>query len=440
MGNKQSLEKNEAVKLLSEWSPSEKEYIKRFIEQKKFDNNHTKDLSSELVQSVQTFLDNQKDTTSLLKKVRNLTKYKDTDVIYELFQHTVKEKKVSLKTFVTWIVETSVPIWFETGSGFFFKREDSNQADKLVHYVLNQAIDKQTQQREAMSWLNESEDVSVSSNKWTDSYMTSPSRVESPEFSSWADGTPSFKYLLQIAVEAMFFGRQEASYSRRIDHLSSPKIQQHDKKTQKLFSGNFSNLLDAFEYFLLTLRLPLNSIAWSELEKSQRKTTEDLQHTLLFSSKRDGTSWQVFVNKIIGQGATLITVKDNKGNKFGGYADESWQYGNTDWYGDSKNFLFKLNETYGAWDGSSSSNQHFQYLCWGKKSLPNGLGMGGQFDYAGLWIDSDFIHGHSRAGPLCTTYSSPQLSSSDTFKVDEVEGKFIDEICISINDRYNCVF
>lgn len=49
--------------------------------------------------------------------------------------------------------------------------------------------------------------------------------------------------------------------------------------------------------------------------------------------------------------------------------------------------------------------------------------MGGQFDYAGLWIDSDFLHGHSKAGPLCTTYQSPQLSTSETFEVEEVEGE-----------------
>lgn len=52
-----------------------------------------------------------------------------------------------------------------------------------------------------------------------------------------------------------------------------------------------------------------------------------------------------------------------------------------------------------------------------------GIGMGGQFDYAGLWIDSDFLHGHSKAGPLCTTYQSPRLSPTETFEIEEVEGE-----------------
>lgn len=48
--------------------------------------------------------------------------------------------------------------------------------------------------------------------------------------------------------------------------------------------------------------------------------------------------------------------------------------------------------------------------------------MGGQFDYAGLWLDSDFLHGHSKAGPVCTTYRSPQLSLEEYFAVDQIEG------------------
>lgn len=48
-------------------------------------------------------------------------------------------------------------------------------------------------------------------------------------------------------------------------------------------------------------------------------------------------------------------------------------------------------------------------------------GMGGQFDYFGLWIDQDYGKGHSRAKPKCTTYDSPQLSGSENFVIDCVE-------------------
>lgn len=47
--------------------------------------------------------------------------------------------------------------------------------------------------------------------------------------------------------------------------------------------------------------------------------------------------------------------------------------------------------------------------------------MGGQHGYFGLWLDSDFGRGHSRARPKCTTYGSPQLSGEEDFTVDSME-------------------
>ncbi|KAI9279753.1 TLD-domain-containing protein [Sporodiniella umbellata] len=109
------------------------------------------------------------------------------------------------------------------------------------------------------------------------------------------------------------------------------------------------------------------------------------------------------------------------GTVFGGYADAPWEYQNTDWYGNAHNFLFRLGPDASRVWLAQSTNAHYQYLCWGKKQLANGLGMGGQLDYCGLWIDADFTHGHSRAGPRCSTFNSPQLTFKDTFVIDQVE-------------------
>lgn len=48
-------------------------------------------------------------------------------------------------------------------------------------------------------------------------------------------------------------------------------------------------------------------------------------------------------------------------------------------------------------------------------------GMGGQHEYFGLWIDSNFGKGHSKAKPRCTTYNSPQLSAKEDFTIDTLE-------------------
>jgi hypothetical protein len=41
-------------------------------------------------------------------------------------------------------------------------------------------------------------------------------------------------------------------------------------------------------------------------------------------------------------------------------------------------------------------------------------------DYFGLWIASDFRNGHSKAHPLCSTFSSPCLSAQENFQIDTV--------------------
>lgn len=47
--------------------------------------------------------------------------------------------------------------------------------------------------------------------------------------------------------------------------------------------------------------------------------------------------------------------------------------------------------------------------------------MGGQHEYFGLWVDSNYGQGHSRAKPRCTTYNSPQLSAKENFLLESVE-------------------
>ncbi len=45
--------------------------------------------------------------------------------------------------------------------------------------------------------------------------------------------------------------------------------------------------------------------------------------------------------------------------------------------------------------------------------------MGGQLEYFGFWLDSDF--GKGFAAPSCTTFSAPPLCSEQRFEIDCVE-------------------
>ncbi|XP_048402524.2 MTOR-associated protein MEAK7 isoform X4 [Stegostoma tigrinum] len=88
--------------------------------------------------------------------------------------------------------------------------------------------------------------------------------------------------------------------------------------------------------------------------------------------------------------------------------------------GDSKCFLFTLCPQFGIYT-CTGYNDHYMYLNHGQQTMPNGLGMGGQLYYFGLWIDSNYGEGHSKAKTKCTTYDSPQLSAQEHFKIDTLE-------------------
>lgn len=427
MGNGQSQTKDKTKHLLSSWTPAEQEGIQTRFENLKDTTQLPVYFSSDLYTCFVTHLQ-QQDKVHYLEFVNKVLKTKDIQTIYTVFQTAVKSKQVSLEEFVKWVVTTAIPIWFESGSGYTWT--DHGLPDLLVDYLITHASEQAQQQKKSMAWLEldqeDNQDQHLQSDNhtcWKSKATQSPSQLTEPEFVHWIQGTPAFIHLFQVLTRFALVGEISDLHKSRVSRRSSPRIQKHNKETRRLFNNKFSSMLHAFDYYLLTLYLPANALSWTDYEKSQRRVTEDLQHTLVFSSRRDGMSWQNFANRLIAaEGATLTVIKTKDGSLFGGYADDAYEYGKTDWYGNSSNFLFRLWKSYGAWSGTNGNN-HYQYLCWGKKSLPNGFGMGGQFNYAGLWVDADFIHGHSRAGPLCTTFNSPQLSKEETFLVDEVEGK-----------------
>ena len=423
MGNQQSHSKVKDDRIWSSWTEEEQACLKSKYETIMSDKRESipEFFSKELYQSIVAKLKSTEDISVFINTTHQLIKSRDSSTVFSIF----KEAQVSMETFVSWVTASAVPLWFEDGSGYKWSTSYNDYSNQhLVLYILNYSHNKNQKENNDMAWLNED---STTQNTADDHEKVdwSTKKLNQTEFMHWVETTPIFTKLFQLVIEFVFLGKSTSSslHKRRLEHLAAPQLQQHNKETKRLFGQDkFSSLLNPFDYYMLTLSLPANALSWSDYEKNQRKLKEDLQHKLIFSSRRDGISWQVFVNKTVGQGATLIVIKTKDGALFGGYTDEALCQ-KTDWSGNSSNYLFQLSPAYGAFNATSANN-HYQYLCWGKKSLPNGFGMGGQFEYAGLWIDSDFIHGHSRAGPLCTTYSSPQLSNKDTFSIDEVEGKY----------------
>ncbi|KAM3870064.1 1-phosphatidylinositol 4,5-bisphosphate phosphodiesterase gamma-2 [Diretmus argenteus] len=142
---------------------------------------------------------------------------------------------------------------------------------------------------------------------------------------------------------------------------------------------------------------------------------------LVFSTRLHGESFSRMLGGLTKRGPTLLLMKDTKGHVFGGFASHAWDL-KPQFQGDSRCFLFTVVPRLRVYT-STGYNQHFMYLNQNQQTMPNGLGMGGQHGYFGLWLDCDFGRGHSRAkAPAkCTTYGSPQLSGDEDFTLESLE-------------------
>ncbi|XP_048814942.1 MTOR-associated protein MEAK7 [Lagopus muta] len=147
----------------------------------------------------------------------------------------------------------------------------------------------------------------------------------------------------------------------------------------------------------------------------------ELQHKwrLLFSSKLHGESFSQLCAHIVNKGPCILILKDVDGCIFGGFASHSWEV-KPQFQGDNRCFLFSVFPSLAVYT-YTGYNDHYMYLNHGQQTMPNGLGMGGQHGYFGLWVDSDYGKGHSKAKPRCTTYNSPQLSAKEDFTLDALE-------------------
>ncbi|KAJ3388935.1 hypothetical protein HDU92_001286 [Lobulomyces angularis] len=145
---------------------------------------------------------------------------------------------------------------------------------------------------------------------------------------------------------------------------------------------------------------------------------------LVFDSDRDGMSWTTFQTKIEDIGSTIIVIRDKKNNVFGGFAAAEWKR-YPKFFGNSNCFLFRLNPQLTIYQ-STNINENFQYFNYGTSQLTNGLGFGGQIDYFGLYIGTDFAKGHSR-GHNSTTFDNPPLSEDEDFVIDSVEAWLVQE-------------
>ncbi|XP_065167245.1 MTOR-associated protein MEAK7 [Atheta coriaria] len=161
--------------------------------------------------------------------------------------------------------------------------------------------------------------------------------------------------------------------------------------------------------------LDLNQIVFINAHLPQQY---QLEWRFLFSSEIHGESFSTLIGRIVNQGPSVLILDDMNGCIFGGFAPSNWALG-PNFFGDTSSFLFTLAPKMRVFE-STGYNQHFQYLNLYQQTMPNGLAMGGQHGYCGLWLDEEYGKGHTSES--CTTYKEyTQMSQTKEFQFRHLE-------------------
>lgn len=212
----------------------------------------------------------------------------------------------------------------------------------------------------------------------------------SGDISAWLKGNTLLALLHKALITTLYF------IPHKLNLLPAIDINQKYKQS-------FKTILDIGWIMFIKNSLPV------DCQESWR---------LLFSSCSHGESFQSLSSAIIDQGDTILIIRDHAGNIFGGYASQPWLL-KPKFYGDSSSFLFSLHPNLNIF-AASGHNEHYMYMNSGQYTLPNGIGMGGQLDYWGLWLDAEYGIGQSNVS--CSTYSDySMLSAVKDFKIDALE-------------------
>ncbi|XP_011152512.1 TLD domain-containing protein 1 [Harpegnathos saltator] len=218
---------------------------------------------------------------------------------------------------------------------------------------------------------------------------------------NWFVTTATFKSIQSHVFQYLYLVSQkkgDKNMSARINDLNLLPICGGLENTP-----HFPSILGLGDVLFLNLSLP------HELRNEWR---------FLFSSQVHGESFSTMLGRIVMEGATIIILQDMDNHVFGGFASDSWKLG-PNFIGNQTSFLFKLEPeilTFSA----TNYNSHYQYLNLHQQTMPNGLLMGGQLNYPGLWLDCEY--GTGKSSVSCTTFQNyVPLSGKEDFKIKHCE-------------------
>ncbi|CAH0717663.1 unnamed protein product, partial [Brenthis ino] len=162
--------------------------------------------------------------------------------------------------------------------------------------------------------------------------------------------------------------------------------------------------------------IDMSHIVWINAHLPQK-----YQHKwrFLFSTHIHGESFSTMTGRIIEQGPSIIIVEDSSGYIFGGFAPCSWGFG-PNFTGTDEAFLFTCVPKMRVYP-ATNYNDHYQYMNHHTKTLPNGLLMGGQFHFGGIWVNAEPF-GEGASAESCSTFKGyRRLSKDPTFRIRSLE-------------------
>jgi len=174
----------------------------------------------------------------------------------------------------------------------------------------------------------------------------------------------------------------------------------------------------------------------------------------VFCSTKDGKSFTRFGTQVCNRGPTIVVIQDADGSVFGGHADESWRpYSqrlkeaqaeaaavgratrlgqpyerkperpnqHRRFFGGDRCFVFTLLPEAKVFLPSGMNSNFLYYDEVSEVKEMSGVGMGGQPEFLGWFMDGWLDAGHCRGTPNCLTFDCPPLAGKESFKVQYVE-------------------
>ena len=222
------------------------------------------------------------------------------------------------------------------------------------------------------------------------------------------------KYLDSEKINSIFEITKSPDWEKTIPELLDTVDKYQTGKISKTDNYPYFTPENTAQY-LPKLNVPSEIFSSVQLKELHSKIPYYHQYTNLrrvFSISVDGCAMRSFYDKCENVNNSILVLKDEDGNIFGGYASECWKPQFT-FYGTGECFLFTYyKENRINVFNSTGENDHYMY------GDDDQICMGCSDDYFSLSLRNNFLNGYSKP---TKTYNNESLNNKDKFTIVKLE-------------------